>query len=241
MMNELSFRWLGLMIGNSRLHWAKFEGKTLEGTWDSEHAQIDFSILENLPLCIASVVPTQTEIWQRYPLATLITLQDIPLKGLYSTLGIDRALALWGAGQTYGFPCLVIDGGTALTFTAGTSDRTLIGGAILPGLRLQLQSLETKTGALPQVSLPDRLPPRWAINTPEAIQSGVIYSLLAGLTDFITHWWTLFPDAQVVMTGGDGQLLHRYLSSEYPEIAQKIRVASELIFWGMREIKLLDA
>ena len=33
-------------------------------------------------------------------------------------MGIDRALAGFGAGKQFGFPCLVIDAGTALTFTA---------------------------------------------------------------------------------------------------------------------------
>ena len=75
-----------------------------------------------------------------------IGLEDIPLEGLYPSLGVDRALALWGAGATWGFPCLVIDGGTALTLTGGNGDGFLVGGAILPGLRLQLQSLGRGNG-----------------------------------------------------------------------------------------------
>ena len=52
-------------------------------------------------------------------------------------------------GETGGFPMLVIDAGTALTFTGADANQCLVGGAILPGLRLQLASLGQKTGQLP--------------------------------------------------------------------------------------------
>lgn len=74
------------------------------------------------PIVIASVVPSQTHLWQTWLDRTayphrILSLADIPLAGLYPTLGIDRALAGLGVGQHLGFPCLTIDGGTALTFT----------------------------------------------------------------------------------------------------------------------------
>jgi type III pantothenate kinase len=79
-----------------------------------------------VPIVIASVVPHQTDLWQTwldrsaYPYR-ILSLADIPLAGLYPTLGIDRALAGLGVGQRLGFPCLTIDGGTALTFTGFSS------------------------------------------------------------------------------------------------------------------------
>lgn len=48
---------------------------------------------------------------------------------------------------------LVIDAGTALTFTAADADQRLVGGAILPGLGLQRSSLAQKTATLPRVEL----------------------------------------------------------------------------------------
>jgi type III pantothenate kinase len=85
-------------------------------------------------LSLASVVPNQTALWQDYSNVHEITLDQVPLQGIYPTLGIDRALALWGAGETWGWPMLVIDAGTALTLTGADANRCLIGGAILPGL-----------------------------------------------------------------------------------------------------------
>jgi type III pantothenate kinase len=155
---------------------------------------------------------------------------------MYPTLGIDRALALWGAAQTWGFPILVIDAGTALTFTGADANHHLVGGAILPGLGLQLATLSGRTGQLPTVELPQQLPQRYALNTQQAMQSGVIYTLVAGIKDFIEAWWRDFPQGNVAITGGDRTLLVNYLQSQFPEIAARLMVEQNLIFWGMRSL-----
>jgi type III pantothenate kinase len=251
-MNYLNkYEWIGLAIGNSRWHWAWFQGESLQKAWDSEPIitdLIDQKILKenlsfltsdrlaNLPIYVASVVPSQTILWQTYPQANLINLDNIPLQNLYPTLGIDRALTLLGAGMSLGFPCLVIDAGTALTFTGANRDRILIGGAILPGLKLQFQSLATKTAALPKIQLPKNLPNRFAIATPEAIQSGIIYVILAGIHNFITDWLERFPNSNIALTGGDGQLLYSYLKIQFPDLVEQIIIDPYLIFWGMRSV-----
>lgn len=252
--------WLALIIGNSRLHWAWFVDANRQETWDTKYLPVEIidrlipgwtsgilaaellppllvSTLDSqIPLYIASVVPDQTKLWQTYPHTKIITLDSIPLLGLYPTLGIDRALALLGAGETYGYPILVIDGGTALTFTGVDGNRNLIGGAILPGVKLQLESLSQRTGALPAIQLPTDLPPRWAKETSTAIASGVLYTILAGIRDFITDWYDRFPDSQIAITGGDTNLLLTYLETQYPEIKDRLIADSQLIFWGMRAI-----
>lgn len=189
-------------------------------------------------LTIASVVPSQTALWQTYPNVQVITLDQIPLQGIYPTLGIDRALALWGAGKTWGLPMLVIDAGTALTFTAADANECLVGGAILPGLGLQFATLGQKTGQLPliETQLLSSLPPRFALNTTAAIQSGVIYTLLAGIKDFIEAWWQLYPEGKVAIKGGDRTIVFNYLQALYPAIAQRLTLEPNLIFWGMEKI-----
>lgn len=250
--------YLTLIIGNSRLHWAWFVNNQLQATWDTNHlprTQVEqltqhgiasiipakisppHSLDHQLPLYIASVVTSQTQIWQTYPTAKLITLADLPLAELYSSLGIDRALAILGAGETYGYPILVIDAGTALTFTGADVHHSLVGGAILPGLGLQLQSLAQKTAALPAIKLPPpQLPSRWAKQTSTAIESGIIYTILAGIRDFITDWQSQFPDSQITVTGGDARLLAQYLQAQYPETASVLIIDPHLIFWGMASI-----
>lgn len=186
-----------------------------------------------LPLVLASVVPQQTAIWQSYPDVRIITLDQLPIGGLYPTLGIDRALALLGAGNQLGWPVLLIDAGTALTFTGGNVNRYLVGGAILPGLGLQLSSLAQKTAGLPLVSLPENLPRRWAKDTAGAIQSGVVYATVAGVRDFIEDWRCLFPHSKIAITGGDRTLLLQYLTSAFPDTAASVIDAPDAIFWGI--------
>ncbi len=255
--------WLALAIGNSRSHWAGFRGDTLEDAWETPHltseaiarlieAGFDFKVWADEgveqpnwqpsqvapPLWIACVVPKQRELWQSYPGARAITLEEIPLQKTYPTLGIDRAVALWGAGTQLGWPVLVIDAGTALTFTGGDRDGALVGGAILPGLGLQLRSLQQKTAALPLVEAPlgASPPDRWALNTENAIVSGVTYTLVAGVRDFIEAWWQEFPESAVALTGGDRAFLLNYLQALYPEIAARVTSEPHLIFWGMRAV-----
>jgi type III pantothenate kinase len=256
------------MIGNSRLHWAWFAGATLQAAWDTDHlpAWVVEQLIQSLQtgewktelfpdtpinpiqlrnptpisLKLASVVPMQAQLWQTYPDINVITLDQLPLQGLYPTLGIDRALAVLGAGENLGFPVLVIDGGTALTFTGVDAQKQLVGGAILPGLRLQIQSLTDRTAALPKIELYSLMPQRWALNTVEAIQSGVSYTVLAGVRDFIESWWQEFPESSIAITGGDRTLILGYLQAKFPNIAAKVIADPNLIFWGMHFLTIIN-
>lgn len=244
-------KWLALIVGNSRLHWALFAQDHLLTTWDTPHLStivessklpnkflVDSLIkkgLTNLPVYLASVVSAQMKLWQNYNQIHFISLKDIHLVNLYGTLGIDRALALWGAIGTFHQSCLVIDGGTALTFTGVDQDRKLIGGAILPGLRSQFTTLHQKTAALPEVETSKILPPRWALNTEDAISSGVIYTAIAGIYSYITDWLEKFPHSKIILTGGDGKLLARCLQLQYPEtISMPIVTEYNLVFYGIQ-------
>jgi type III pantothenate kinase len=241
---------IGLSIGNSRYHWAWFLNTKLQSSWDTKYltpdrfsqsfpldlqSVLDRSQLEidRVPIYLASVVPSQTAIWQQLDRVKVITLNNIRLKNLYPTLGIDRALAVFGAGEVYGYPVLVIDGGTALTITGVNEDRHLVGGAIMPGLRLQICSLGTGTAALPEITLPQQLPPRWSDNTPGSIASGILHTVIAGIRDFIWDWQQLFPGSPIVFTGGDGELLAKYLQIESID---SVKFDRQLLFHGMSAI-----
>lgn len=250
--------WLALAIGNSRLHWAWFDNEELCCSWDTPYLTAAFIQLiadgvwddlppemllpkqtlkefaHPIPLYLVSVVPSQTELWQIYPNIQIITLDGVPLKNIYPTLGSDRALALWGAKEIWGLPVLVIDAGTALTFTGSDANFGLVGGAILPGLSLQFQALSQKTANLFTVELPQQLPPRFARNTTSAIQSGIIYASIAGIKNFIDAWWQMYPHSQVILTGGDRISLFNYLNSQFPMVAKRVNCDRNLIFFGMQ-------
>ncbi|MEL6911784.1 MAG: pantothenate kinase [Cyanobacteria bacterium J06629_2] len=246
--------WLALAVGNSRLHWAWFRQSTLIETWDTHHLdilvkphQLPHLFLHsdlvrhnytNLLVYLASVVKEQTKYWRLYDNLVLISLKDIKLTNTYPTMGVDRALAISGAIAIYNDPCLVIDGGTALTFTGVDAAGEFIGGAILPGLRSQLFSLQQKTSALPEVPLPNCLPPRWGTNTDTAITSGILYTAIASIHSYIQDWLQQFPQSQVIFTGGDGELLSRFLQQQYPDLAPRLTVDHELVFQGIKSVYL---
>jgi type III pantothenate kinase len=155
---------------------------------------------------------------------------------LYPSMGIDRALAALGAGETYGFPILVIDAGTALTLTAINAERQLLGGAILPGLTMQFQSLQQRTAQLPALVLPSDLPSLWATDTKTAIESGILYVLLAGIKHFVEDWYAQYSQGAIALTGGDADILFKYIKTQYPSLAKKMIIDKNLIFWGMRSL-----
>ena len=240
--------WLGLIIGNSRLHWGYFQEDKITQTWNTSQAEsleqlphiLDktlYSYLKaQIPLYIASVVPSATKMYLSFSQTTIINPKIIPLQDIYPTMGVDRILALWGAGTNYGFPCLVIDSGTALTFTGADEDKKLIGGAILPGVRLQLETLFFNTARLPKIEIISEITPRWAKNTPLAIQSGIIYTLIASIRDFTEDWLNKYPQSKVILTGGDALLLFQYLEVIFPDISSRITMDANLIFLGMQKI-----
>ncbi|QDZ39639.1 pantothenate kinase [Euhalothece natronophila Z-M001] len=206
------------------------KGRSFSEDWGDQFS------LNNLPVYIASVVSKQTQLWDDYPHKKIITLEDIPLTNTYATLGVDRALCVYGAGETYGYPVLVIDGGTALTYTAVGKEYNFLGGAILPGLRLQLRALNQNTAALPQVSLPDTLPQLWGDSTKSAIASGVIHTIISGIDNYLTAWWEQFPQGKVILTGGDGLLLQQFLQEKSLFCGNKTLVDQTLMFQGMAKL-----
>jgi type III pantothenate kinase len=249
--------WIALAIGNSRLHWALFVQNNIQKIDHTPHPALDgpqdwsgwqqlcpFIAQENFypELWVASVVPSQTQLWQHYPNVTILKRADIPLQGMYPTFGLDRAITLWSAGITYGWPVLVIDGGTALTFTGADAEGRLVGGAILPGLRLQLRSLQSQTAELPWVVLPTQLPELWATETEAAMQSGVVYGAIAGLTYRIEQWLLHHPKAPIILTGGDADFLGAYLNLWHQQQKplpwiQSLKLDTQLLLDGIAAIR----
>ncbi len=187
------------------------------------------------PLWIASVVPVQGQGWLAYPHAHALTLAEIPLRGLYPTLGIDRALALWGAVVQWGAPMLVVDAGTALTITAADEDLQLLGGCIVPGLSLQVRSLTQGTAALPDLIGAEFTPqlPLWAMDTPTAILSGVLQGAIALIQHQAHQWRARYPTGAIALTGGDSALLYDTLAQRVPALAATVVHDSALLFRGL--------
>lgn len=231
-MNNHSNNHLAIAIGNTRIKAVIFgDDRQILEEYAFTHDQLPIleAKLANqnfADIAIASVVPDLLTSWHHLPQTQIIKTADVPLRGLYATMGCDRALAAYGAGEIYGYPVLVIDAGTAITLTGIDANKTLVGGAIVAGLRSQFLSLYQNTAALPDVHIPETLPSRWGLDTPSSIQAGIAHIFLAGLQAYIDDWRSQFPDSKVIITGGDGEHLVKW--GLQVDIIDK-----NLIFWGL--------
>ncbi|WP_319591546.1 type III pantothenate kinase [uncultured Draconibacterium sp.] len=96
-------------------------------------------------------------------------------------IGSDLVANAMAAYQKYGNYTMVIDFGTALTFTTIGGKSEILGVAIAPGLRTAVGALAGKTAQLPQIHI--AAPPSvLGENTIHAIQSGIIFGY-TGLVD----------------------------------------------------------
>lgn len=118
-------------------------------------------------------------------------------------LGADLVVAAVAATARHPKPLIIFDMGTANTMSVIDRDGRFLGGAILAGLRLSVDSLSSGTSQLPRIQL--AVPPRVVCsNTVECMQSGALYghaAMLDGLIDRVEDELGE-PMASVIATGG---------------------------------------
>ncbi len=101
------------------------------------------------------------------------------------TVGADLVVDSVAALKEYGAPCIVIDMGTATTVTVVDQKKCYIGGAIIPGVMVSLESLVSGTSQLPRIPMEA---PKKAIgsNTIDSMKSGIVFgqaSLIDGMIE----------------------------------------------------------
>jgi len=65
--------------------------------------------------------------------------------GRYDTMGVDRLASMKAVGHMIGYPALVIDGGTCLTYTAADANGKIVGGGISLGLLAKFGAISSNT------------------------------------------------------------------------------------------------
>jgi len=165
------------------------------------------------PVAVASVNgPLVGELEAACSFPFLLAARDFPIPLVNhcrepQRTGHDRLLTTLAAGDLQGYPILVLDFGTALTFSLAGPDGAFLGGAIVPGLGLAARALGFGCVQLPQVDLTGT-PPAVGQGTEEAIASGLLHGYV-GLVDHMLATliseagWTCRP----VATGGEVQLI----------------------------------
>jgi type III pantothenate kinase len=131
---------------------------------------------------------------------------DLPIRVLTdppAETGVDRVVTVAAAYEQLGKACVVIDAGTAITVNCCNDKGDFLGGAIAPGVEMQLQALHEKTAKLPEVTLatPQGV---FGRSTPEAIRQGVFHGVRGMVKELLENYATelgSWPEA--IATGGD--------------------------------------
>ncbi|MDO5417881.1 MAG: type III pantothenate kinase [Lachnospiraceae bacterium] len=122
-------------------------------------------------------------------------------------VGSDMIVDAVAAIKEYPKPIIIIDMGTATTMSVVDKSGNYIGGVILPGLKVSLNSLSGKTAQLPYISLEE---PGNVIgkNTIDCMRSGIIYGNVAQIDGLIDRMEAeLGQKTSVVATGGLAKLI----------------------------------
>ena len=128
-------------------------------------------------------------------------------------LGADLLVGAVGAITKYQAPVLVVDIGTAMTMTFINDKKELIGGAIMPGVRIAFSNLIEKTSKLEDVSFEDVDNPIGR-NTKDCIQSGMIYGWSCMIDGMIDKYQQELGHFKVVLTGGEARYLVKHLKHQ---------------------------
>lgn len=134
-------------------------------------------------------------------------------------IGTDLVANAVAGHQLYQEDIIIIDFGTALTFTVVDKDGLIQGVNIAPGLKTAIKSLVGNTAQLPEVplELPESV---LGTDTIHAIQAGVLWgyvSMIEGMLDRIHK--ELGKKTKVVATGGLSSILHP-LHKRFDEVSK---------------------
>jgi type III pantothenate kinase len=192
-------------------------------------AGLSFEHVKTVVLCsvVPSLTPTIQKMLRSLFSVDTITVGPNTVSGL--TIAIDHPHEL-GADlianavaviTRYKQNCVVVDFGTALTFTTVSGKGEIVGVAILPGLVTAVKALFANTAQLPEVPL--KLPVS-AIgkNTVQSIQAGILLGY-EGLVKSLIHRIRLEMGGEciAVATGGLSSIIET-LRDEFIEIDRKL-------------------
>ena len=220
MFSDINF----LLVGNSRLHWAKYS----QNQSKFFHTKKEQKVPKNIDLdqlIWASVGKLPNFLLKK---DNEIKTKDIRLSNLPDYFGVDRALASLAALKIIANPLkkdlLIADFGTILSITKLNANGFILGGQLIPGFLTQLKSMEQNTKNL-KIPKKYEIPIKdFLINTEEAILKGVINSL----TSVIKNLFIPSKDI-LIICGGDSEFFAKSLKTQKENIIN----APNLVMEGM--------
>ncbi len=144
-------------------------------------------------------------------------------------LGADLVIAAVAALAKYPGPMVVLDMGTATTFSVIGANSDFLGVIIYPGVMVSFDALTARTAQLPRISFDE---PRRVIGTTsvDSMQSGLIYgnaAMIDGIIDRVEA--EIGSPVKVVATGG-------LASSIVPHCRHEVITDDNLLLEGLRII-----
>ncbi len=142
-------------------------------------------------------------------------------------LGNDRIADMTAAKVLYGTPAVVVDMGTATTFSVISKDGVFIGGMIIPGLGLSLNALSSGTALLPGIKpyAPNSL---LGQDTVSCINNGVIYAEASAIEGIVSRVEEKLGErVNTVITGGAAKFI-------LPILRTKAVYDEHLLFKGLK-------
>lgn len=196
---------LALDIGNTATKWATFEESEMTGHGYGTPTE-QLSAASRALACVSG----------HYAGGLAIDILDsdtpLPIALNYKTpktLGADRIANVCGAWALHpGSASLVIDAGTCITVDFVDGGGTYHGGAIMPGLRMNLQALHNFTEKLPLIDITESTKVTiLGRSTEESIVSGTLGATMLALAGYVTLYKEKAGELHVLLTGGDAATL----------------------------------
>jgi type III pantothenate kinase len=208
-------------IGNSGIKWGIWQEDQLVLAEENVYKKASIkSVLDD----VFSGAPNQEEVWvscvageeveqvltewmqQKWSVEPVFLRTRAELGGVQnmypepSDHGVDRWAALLGAKKLYDDPVCIIDVGTAVTVDLMDENGVHRGGRIMPGLDMMRTSLLQHTEGIKAV---EGDCPGFAITTADAVTSGTLHMLQAGLIEVCASAKERLGETmKVIITGG---------------------------------------
>jgi type III pantothenate kinase len=225
---------LALNVNNTQIKVGGYQGAALKVHWriatdlhktDDEYAMILRALFQHAGLetslvasaAISSVVPPLTDVFERlcqryFGVTPLVVGPGVRtgMRILYENpkeVGADRICNAIAVHATYGGPAIVVDFGTATTFTAVSGDGDFLGGAIAPGIGISVDALVEHTSQLPRVEL---IKPKTVIarSTVAAMQAGILFGFVGQVEEIVRRMrMELGGQVKTIATGGWAELI----------------------------------
>lgn len=194
-------------------------------------------------IVLSSVVPAMTEkirnvsrtLFEKEPVVLGPKVYDLIPMGILNPFEIGSDLVANAAAAYFKYKrhCIIVDFGTALTFTTVSGTGEILGVSIAPGLKTAIRSLSQNTAKLFDVPL--EVPTSsMGKNTITAIQSGIIFGYEGLVSNMVSRIRSeLKTECLVIATGGLSSVistLHNFFDSIEPNLTlDGLRIIGEWI------------